>query len=110
MRADSTSLHELLEPSLQQRARSKASPAGASDAIPAVPKGLAAGLAAVRAYAYRKNREYADNRSDMAETQANKIRRNMGALELRDRGRFACVPATASPLPARLQALVPGQY
>lgn len=72
-------------PSLPQRARSKAIPAGASDAVSAVP-GLAAGLVAVWVCAHRKNREYADGRNDAAEIQANEIRLNMGAPELRDRG------------------------
>ena len=72
-------------PSLPQRARTKAIPAGASDAVSAVP-GLAAGLVAVWVCAHRKNREYADGRNDAAEIQANEIRLNMGAPELRDRG------------------------
>lgn len=81
------SLHELLDVFFAVTCSLEGEPCiNASDAISAVPGGLAAGLVAVWVYAYRKNCEYADNRNDMAEIQANEIRRNMGALELRDKG------------------------
>ena len=81
------SLHELLDAFLAATCSLEGEPCiKASDVISAVPGGLAAGLVAIWVYAYRKNCEYADNRNDMAEIQANEIKRNMSALELWDRG------------------------
>lgn len=90
---------------MPQRARSKASPAGACDAISAVSGNPAAGLVTVWVCAHRKSCEYADGRNDAAEIQANEIRRNMGALNCGVGGRFACVPTTTPPSPRVYRAL-----